>query len=202
MTLATELHWKQASTPSWYSFPVSQKSNITQSLFSWELQQTLPPRQWWKCWLWKVKFTKISRKLIYTFSSGSSGRVVEEGGWMGDGKIHEIYVAALGDHLFTARNEVGASLCFYMCLWFCSQGGGLPNCMLGYTDPPGPEAGTPPPPRADPPGADTPQEQIPPGSRPPWDQAPPSAVHVGRYGQQAGGMHPTGMQSCLWLIFT
>ena len=32
---------------------------------------------------------------------------------------------------------------------------------------------------ADPPGADTPR-----------------AVHAGRYGQQAGGMHSTGMQSC------
>ena len=25
--------------------------------------------------------------------------------------------------IFTARNEVGARLCFYTCLWFCSQGG-------------------------------------------------------------------------------
>ena len=25
---------------------------------------------------------------------------------------------------------------------------------------------------------------------------PPGAVHAGRYGQQAGGMHPTGMHSC------
>ena len=25
--------------------------------------------------------------------------------------------------LFTARNEVGARLCFYTCVWFCSQGG-------------------------------------------------------------------------------
>ena len=23
--------------------------------------------------------------------------------------------------MFTARNEVGARLCFYMCLWFCPQ---------------------------------------------------------------------------------
>ena len=37
----------------------------------------------------------------------------------------------------------------------------------------------------------------PPEQTPPPDQAPPSAVHAGRYGQQAGGMHPTGMQSCL-----
>ena len=26
--------------------------------------------------------------------------------------------------------------------------------------------------------------------------APPTTVHAGRYGQQAGGTHPTGMQSC------
>ena len=36
------------------------------------------------------------------------------------------------------------------------------------------------------PGADTPQEQTP----------PPCAVHAGRYGQQAGGTHPTEMHTC------
>ena len=35
----------------------------------------------------------------------------------------------------------------------------------------------------------TPQIQV-----TPLDQAPPCAVHAGRYGQQAGGTHPTGMQ--------
>ena len=44
-----------------------------------------------------------------------------------------------------------------------------------------------------PPGADTPQEQTPPCP----DQTPPGAVHAGRYGQQAGGTHPTGVHSCL-----
>ena len=52
----------------------------------------------------------------------------------------------------------------------------------------------------------------PPGSRPsmarqsplarqthPGKADPPCAVHAGRYGQQAGGMHPTGMQSCFCL---
>ena len=45
-----------------------------------------------------------------------------------------------------------------------------------------------------PPAADTPQEQAPPL---------PSAMHAGRYGQQAGGTHPTGMHTCLtiWLYF-
>ena len=30
----------------------------------------------------------------------------------------------------TARNEVGARLCFYTCLWFCSRGG-IPACIAG-----------------------------------------------------------------------
>ena len=35
----------------------------------------------------------------------------------------------------------------------------------------------------------------------PPDQAPPCTVHAGGYGQQAGGMHPTGMHSC-YFYFT
>ena len=30
---------------------------------------------------------------------------------------------------------------------------------------------------------------------------PTGAVHAGRYGQQAGGTHPTGMHSCLEKCF-
>ena len=106
---------------------------------------------------------------------------------------------------FTARNEVGARLCFHRHVWFCSQGGGLPRCMLGYHPPPGadsPGRGHPPPPDSvhrggglpqcmlgyHPPGADTPRSRHPP--------CPPAAEHAGRYGQRAGGTHPTGMQSC------
>ena len=40
------------------------------------------------------------------------------------------------------------------------------------------------------PGADTPQSR-----HPPRADIPPCAVHAGRYGQQAGGMHPTGMHT-------
>ena len=76
--------------------------------------------------------------------------------------------------------------------------------MLGYT----------PPPRQTSPQADTPQADIPPssppqadtfrrrhprshpaGSRPPGADTTPTE-HAGRYGQRAGGTHPTGMQSC------
>ena len=67
--------------------------------------------------------------------------------------------------------------------------------------------------RADTPGADTPWEQTspgsrhPPGSRSPQEQTPPpehipsGAVHAGRYGQQAGGTHPTGMHSCFIFFY-
>ena len=58
------------------------------------------------------------------------------------------------------------------------------------------------PPEADTPSADTPAgitpplpEQTPPRSK----QPPPCAMHAGRYGQQAGGMHPTGMHTCLFV---
>ena len=48
------------------------------------------------------------------------------------------------------------------------------------------------------PGADTPRPGTPPRSRhPPGTRCTPSnAEHAGRYGQWAGGTHPTGMQSC------
>ena len=84
------------------------------------------------------------------------------------------------------------------------NGGCLPQCMLGYHTPrdQAPSLG------ADPiPGPDTPREQIPPGTRhppgpgTPQQQTPPSTGHAGRYGQRAGGTHPTGMQSCSILIF-
>ena len=86
-----------------------------------------------------------------------------------------------------------------------SMGRGLPQCMLGYT----------PPPRVDPQEADTPLgSRHPPGSRhpheadtpreqtPPQQQTPPCAVHAGRYRQEVGGMHPTGMHTCFENNFT
>ena len=78
---------------------------------------------------------------------------------------------------------------------------GVPQCMLRYHPPEqtSPDQVTPPP-KADPqdqapPGPDTPQ------TRQPSTQTrhPPCPVHAGRYDQQAGGMHPTGMQSALSL---
>ena len=76
----------------------------------------------------------------------------------------------------TRKQSLGQGNIFRsVCQEFCSQGGGVP------------------------------------GQVPPWDQVHPTrtrctpqdqihplgAVHAGRYGQQAGGTHPTGMHSCL-----
>ena len=46
------------------------------------------------------------------------------------------------------------------------------------------------------PQADTPQSRHLPRSKHPREQTPPGTEHAGRYGQRAGGTHPTGMQSC------
>ena len=80
-------------------------------------------------------------------------------------------------------------------------GGGLPQCMLGYHPParqtPSGKADAPrqgdPSGKADPPGKETLQQ----GRPPPGKETPRCAVYAGRYGQQAGGMHPTGMQFLL-----
>ena len=68
-----------------------------------------------------------------------------------------------------------------------------PRCRPPQIRPPGPEVDTPleqtPPPRSRPPRAGTPLGA---------DTPPPlGAVYAGRYGQQAGGTHPTGMHTCI-----
>ena len=65
-------------------------------------------------------------------------------------------------------------LCFYTCLSFCSRGGCLPQCMLGY-HPPG--------------------KHTPPGSNPPVKHPPPPETAA-----IADGTHPTGMHSCFKAI--
>ena len=86
--------------------------------------------------------------------------------------LHVETSTCYNQNIFTGHNEVGPRQCFYRCVWFCLQGGGvggLPRC----TPPP---AGTPPPPGQ----AGTPQ-QVPPlrqaGTHPlpgtPSQQVPP-----------------------------
>ena len=98
------------------------------------------------------------------------------------------------------RTKFGARYYFSTCLSFCVTGGktwaGTPRGKYtprqvhppGHVHPPGrytPWAGTPH-------WAGTPPWQI----HPPCTYTPtPRAVYAGRYGQQAGGTHPTGMHS-------
>ena len=103
----------------------------------------------------------------------------------------------------TAHKRRLRRLCFHRCLSVHGRG---EHCMLGYTPPKQTI------PRQTPPWADTPLwADTPPGrhptcpvhagihtllSSPCWDTHSPVQCMLG-YGQQAGGMHPTGMHSCL-----
>ena len=100
---------------------------------------------------------------------------------------HPTPESCTGLFLPPANKVWGKVICLQVCV--CPQGWGVP----GQVHPPGP--GTPP-------EQTLPREQTPlsrtPGTRyTPPEQTPPGAEHAGRYGQRAGGTHPTGMQSCL-----
>ena len=76
--------------------------------------------------------------------------------------------------IITARNEVGARLCFYRCVLFCSRVGGVPDQVppRDQVHPPGP--GTPPWDQVHPPDQVTP---LGPGT-PPWTRyTPRDQVH-------------------------
>ena len=114
----------------------------------------------------------------------------------------------------TRKRSLGQGNIF-TCLSFCSRGVCLSACWdtTPPCPPPGPcPPGTMHPPlpctpwdqAPPPPGPCTPHYHAPPGTKhPPPDHAPPGTMHppgtehAGRYGQRAGGTHPTGMQSCL-----
>ena len=99
-------------------------------------------------------------------------------------------VCGLFFDLFTARKRsLGEGNIFRsVCQEFCPQWGGGEVCLSACWDTlPGP--GT------------SPGPGTPPGAGTPRDQAPRRAEHAGRYGQRAGGTHPTGMQSCLLVVY-
>ena len=120
--------------------------------------------------------------------------------------------------LLPAATKLWPSLCFYTCVWFCSQGGlqagRTPQpgrTPLGQADPP--DQGEPPQTRQTPwtrenpprPGR-TPQDQAdpPPDQADPLDQADPPRKQTPEYGLRAAGIHPTGMHSCfpIYLVST
>ena len=88
------------------------------------------------------------------------------------------YVAGFHE-VITARKRSLRSLCFYS---HSVHGGGGVSASV--------HAGIHPPRSRHPPRKQTPA----PGSR-------HCAVHTRRYGQQAGGTHPTGMHTCFLLFF-
>ena len=93
--------------------------------------------------------------------------------------------------IFTARKRSLRRLCFYTYLSFCPQVGGMSAPIHDGMHTPRDQRQAPPRTRGRQPPQD--QRQAPPGTR---GGHTPGAVHAGRYGQQGGGMHPTGMHSC------
>ena len=81
-------------------------------------------------------------------------------------EVYMVFVALLPPATKLGQGYVFTRVCDSV------QGGCLPQCMLGYTPP---------------------EQTPPPGSRHPEQTPPLGPVHDGRYGQQAGGTHPTGM---------
>ena len=99
------------------------------------------------------------------------------------------FVESLFNNFITARNEVGARVCFYRCVWFCSQGG-VPDQVHPS------RPGTPPGTRYTPQtrsGGYTPKNRYTPGTR-----YTPNQVHPPRPGTAPGPgtppdqVHPPG----------
>ena len=100
--------------------------------------------------------------------------------------VHSNVSLVTRHHFITAHKRSLQRLCFYSCLSVILFTGGSASV----------HAGIPPGTRHSPPARSRhPQEQTPRGPG-----TPTCAVHAGRYGQQARGTHPTGMQSCLVMI--
>ena len=119
----------------------------------------------------------------------------------------------------TTRKRSLRRLCFYTCLSFILFTGGKYLTGTPWTRYTPPRPGTPtrtkytplprpgtlprtrythPQDQVHPPGPGTPPAPgTPPGTRY-GPGTPPGAEHAGRYGQRAGGPHPTGMQSCFY----
>ena len=108
-------------------------------------------------------------------------------------------------HLYRPQRSWGKVMFSQACVILFTGGVCLSACWdtTPRTRHPLPQEQTPqgtPPPGVDPPEW-TPWEQTsPPGADPPPPEQiplpPPDTEHAGRYGQRAGGTHPTGMQSC------
>ena len=111
--------------------------------------------------------------------------------------------------LLPPENEVWGKVIFSeACVKNSVHGEGSASVRAGIPPPwtrhhplgPAPQDQAPPHWTKHPTGPSTPLDQATPlGPDPlsPWTRHPPCAVHAGRYGQQMGSTHPTGMHSCL-----
>ena len=145
------------------------------------------------------------RHVIYDYPSLMSEGVMCQQGQQGNAIITS---SETFQHLLPPANEVWGKVIFSeACVKNSVHRGGV--CLIACWDTPPPDQRQVPPgnrppssradtPRTDIPAEQTPPEQTHPPEQTPWQQTPPPrAVHAGRYGQQAGGTYPTGMQSCL-----
>ena len=106
-------------------------------------------------------------------------------------------VELISKYYYCLRRSWGKVIFSEVCVRNSVHGGGLPHCMLWYTPTPSPPDQRQAPWDQTPPQTGTPRDQ----THSPWDKTPPNAVHAGRYGQKAGGTHPTGMQSCCYYFW-
>ena len=102
--------------------------------------------------------------------------------------------------IFTGRNEVVAKVMFLQ-VCVCPQvGEGV--CLSACWDAIPPQDGEPPPGWRTPPRWRTPSDgDTPPGWRHPPDGEPPPEKQTPAYGLRAAGTHPTGMHSCLKIVY-
>ena len=126
---------------------------------------------------WLQTFPVIKKSLLFSNAICSNHLPMISSHWL---RIHFTKCMIF----ITARKRSLRRLCFYTCLSFCPQGESVfPIACWDAPNPPSPR-----------PETDPLRDQR---------QAPrPGAVHAGRYGQQAGGTHPTGIHSCYITVYT
>ena len=125
---------------------------------------------------------------VWTHPNGEAGMLIR-----GDsGSTHKPVSMQARVIYYRPQTKFGARLYFYTCLSFCSGGVCLSACWDNTTPPPRDQA------------QPLDQAHTTPGTMPlppqpcthPRTMHPPGTEHAGRYGQSAGGTHPTRMQSC------
>ena len=68
-----------------------------------------------------------TRTIVFESSINSSDRMR----WICLFSLFHFLVESVWLEFLWSANEVEGRLCFYRCLWFCSQGGGIPACLTG-----------------------------------------------------------------------